>query len=151
MGSSLFQEVTGALFWSPPSSLLAQGPDATHQQTCFLRQGQQKQKYTNAAAAAAAAKSLQSCPTLCDPIDDNGTTSNQKVSEARWKPSRKQKAAYCMGVDICNNISDKGLIYKIYQKKKKKKPSQNLATKKQTTQLNNEQRSQTDIFSKTYR
>ena len=24
-----------------------------------------------------------------------------------------------MGVDICNNISDKGLIYKIYQKKKK--------------------------------
>ena len=117
LGSSLFQEVTGALFWSPPSSLLAQGPNATHQQTCFLRQGQQKQKYTNAAAAA---KSLQSCPTLCDPIDDNGTTSNQKVSEARWKPSRKQKAAYCMGVDICNNISDKGLIYKIYQKKKKK-------------------------------
>jgi len=26
-------------------------------------------KYLKAAAAAAAAKSLQSCPTLCDPID----------------------------------------------------------------------------------
>ena len=28
-----------------------------------------KRNYLNAAAAAAAAKSLQSCPTLCDPID----------------------------------------------------------------------------------
>ena len=27
--------------------------------------------YSPAAAAAAAAKSLQSCPTLCDPIDDS--------------------------------------------------------------------------------
>ena len=31
--------------------------------------GQETQLQTTTAAAAAAAKSLQSCPTLCDPID----------------------------------------------------------------------------------
>ena len=31
----------------------------------------QKQMFISATAAAAAAKSLQSCPTLCDPIDDS--------------------------------------------------------------------------------
>ena len=30
-----------------------------------------KRMYTGLLAAAAAAKSLQSCPTLCDPIDGN--------------------------------------------------------------------------------
>jgi len=32
-----------------------------------------------AAAAAAAAKSLQSCPTLCDPTDDSPTLTVRKV------------------------------------------------------------------------
>ena len=39
---------------------------------CILIRGKQrdfKHTYTHTAAAAAAAKSLQSCPTLCDPID----------------------------------------------------------------------------------
>ena len=44
---------------------------------------------TNAGAAAAAAKSLQSCPTLWDPIaDDAGTIADQEDAlEKRWQPT----------------------------------------------------------------
>ena len=38
-----------------------------------------------AAAAAAAAKSLQSCPTLCDPIDGSPPGSTAKLNVSIWQ------------------------------------------------------------------
>ena len=40
-----------------------------HPRTGVFHQGKKQDLQEAAAAAAAAAKSLQSCPTLCDPID----------------------------------------------------------------------------------
>ena len=40
---------------------------------------------TTAAAAAAAAKSLQSCPTLCDPIDSSPSGSTTNAGQRRQK------------------------------------------------------------------
>jgi len=47
--------------WNPGSN--------TNQSICKNRLTDIENKLTVAAAAAAAAKSLQSCPTLCDPTD----------------------------------------------------------------------------------
>ena len=49
------------LAWATSSFLLVGGH--------FVTTDIKPESYTAAAAAAAAAKSLQSCPTLCDPID----------------------------------------------------------------------------------
>lgn len=45
------------------------------------------------------------------------TTSNLKASAQQWKQSTEWKATSRMGENICNHISDEGLISKICKKK----------------------------------
>ena len=56
----------------------------TRSKTASKTQGMEKEGRNEAAATAAAAKSLQSCPTLCDPIDGSPPGSSvQGIFQAR--------------------------------------------------------------------
>ena len=60
------QEYRSGLLFSPPGSFPNQGSNL--HLLCLLH-WHHLRSYSSLAAAAAAIKSLQSCPTLCDPID----------------------------------------------------------------------------------
>ena len=54
-----------------PGSVLSEALQLSRLLPCFSVEESRGNKMYTAAAAAAAAKSLQSCPTLCDPIDSS--------------------------------------------------------------------------------